>query len=102
MKKWTVILSLMIFPALAGALCQPDQDMTKDEVFAQCGPPDYTEVIRSDESDTALPLNADDAELLQEDHPLVLWQYNAFEGETSRIILFRAGRVVRCCLPETE
>lgn len=102
MKKWTVILPLVMLPALASAICEPDQGMTKDEVFAQCGPPDYAEVMRSDESDTALPLNADDAELLQEDHPLVLWQYDAFEDDISRIIVFRDGRVVRCCLPERD
>ncbi|MEZ4484359.1 MAG: DUF2845 domain-containing protein [Syntrophotaleaceae bacterium] len=93
---------LLLWPALAGAICEPDEGMTKDEVFTQCGPPDYAEVIRSDESDTALPLNDEDAELLQEEHPLVLWHYNAFEGEASRIILFREGRVVRCCLPDMD
>lgn len=100
MKKWPVILSFVLWPALVGAICQPEQGMTKDEVFSQCGPPDYAEVIRSDESDTALPLSDDDAQLLQEDHPLVLWQYDTFEDEISRIIVFRDGRVVRCCLPE--
>ncbi len=102
MKKWTVFPLLVLLPTLAGAICQPDQGLTKDEVYAQCGPPDYTEVIRSDESDTALPLKADDAELLQASHPLVLWHYDAFEDEESRIILFRDGRVVRCCLPEDD
>lgn len=102
MRYWLVIALFLLLPSLTVAICQPKEGMTKDEVFAQCGPPDYAEVMRSDESDTALPLNAEDAELLQADHPLVLWQYDAFEDEESRIILFLDGRVMRCCLPETE
>lgn len=101
MRYWLVI-ALFLLPSLAVAICQPEEGMTKDEVFAECGPPDYAEVMRSDESNTALPLNAADAELLQTDHPLVLWQYDAFKDDESRIILFRDGRVMRCCLPETE
>lgn len=101
MKYW-LFITLFLLPSFAVAICQPEEGKTKDEVFAECGPPDYAEVMRSDESDTALPLNAEDAELLQDDHPLVLWQYDAFEDGSSRIILFRDGRVVRCCLPEID
>ncbi len=100
MKSWSVIALFLLLPALAAALCQPDEGMTKDEVFAECGPPDYAEIVRGDESDTAIPLSTNDAVLLKGDHPVVLWQYDLFEGEDSRIIMFRHGRVLKCCLPQ--
>ena len=100
MKYWSIAVLFLLLPALALAICQPDEGMTKDEVFVKCGPPDYAEIVRGDESDTAMPLNTDDVLLLENDLPMVLWQYDPFDGEDSRIIIFRNGLVVRCCLPE--
>jgi hypothetical protein len=102
MRYWLVIALFLLLPSLATAICQPDEGMTKDEVFAECGPPDYAEIIRSDNPDTAIPLSTNDAALLNNEHPVVLWQYDLFDGENSRIIMFRSGQVVRCCLPEPE
>ena len=102
MKYLVVITLFLLLPALATAICQPDEGMTKDEVFAKCGPPDYAEIVRGDESETAIPLNANDALLLKNNQPMVLWQYNLFEGNDSRIIIFSNGQVVRCCLPKPE
>ncbi len=100
MKYWLVITLLLLSPSLVAAVCQPEEGMTKDEVFAECGPPDYAEVIRGDDPDTAIPLSSNDAAILNSEHHMVAWQYDLFEGEDSRIILFRNGRVAKCCLPE--
>lgn len=102
MNYWLAIALLLLLPSLAAAICHPDEGMTKNEVFAECGPPDYAEIVHGDEADTAIPLSTDDAELLNTEHPVVLWQYDLFDGEDSRIIMFRAGRVVKCCLPEID
>lgn len=102
MKYWLAIALLLLSPSLATAICQPDKGMTKEEVFAECGPPDYAEVIRGDKMDTAIPLSTNDAELLHNDQPMVLWQYDLFDSNDSRIIMFRNGLVVRCCLPEID
>lgn len=101
MRYWLVI-ALILLPSLSTAICNPNEGMTKDEVFDECGPPDYTEVIRGLEPDTAIPLRTDDAALLNDEQPMVLWQYDLFDKEDSRIIMFRNGQVVRCCLPETD
>ena len=100
MKYWLAIALLLLLPSLTAAICQPDEGMTKDEVFAKCGPPDYAEVVRGNEPNTAIPLSTNDAALLNHEQPVVLWQYDLFDGEDSRIIIFRNGQVVRCCLPE--
>lgn len=100
MNYWLAIALFLLSPSLASAVCHPDEGMTKDEVFAECGPPDYAEVIRGGNPDTAIPLSSNDAAILDGEHLMVVWQYNLFEGEDSRIILFRNGRVVKCCLPE--
>lgn len=102
MKYQLTIFLFLLLPSLASAICQPSEGMTKDAVFAECGPPDYAEVIRGNQSDTTIPLSTDDAALLSSEHPVVLWQYDLFDGEDSRIIMFRNGQVVRCCLPEPE
>lgn len=102
MKYWLAIALLLLLPSLTFAICQPDIGMTKDEVFAECGPPDYAEIIRGDESESAIPLSTNDAALLNNENPMVLWQYDLFDGENSRIIMFRNGQVIRCCLPGPE
>lgn len=102
MKYWLAIALLLLSPSLAAAVCQPDEGMTKHEVLAECGPPDYAEVIRGDNPDTAIPLSSNDAEILNNDNLMVVWQYDLFDDTDSRIILFRNGQVVRCCLPEMD
>jgi hypothetical protein len=102
MRYWLLIALFALLPSLAVAICQPDEGMTKDEVFAECGPPDYAEVIRGEELDTAIPLSTNDAALLNNEYPMVLWQYDLFDGKDSRIIMFRNGLVVRCCLPKID
>lgn len=102
MKYRLAIALLLLSPSLAAAICQPDEGMTKDEVFAECGPPDYAEVVRGAEFNSAIPLSSNDAVLLNDNHPMVLWQYDLFDSNDSRIIMFRNGLVVRCCLPETD
>ena len=102
MKSWLAIALILLSPSLATAICQPDEGMTKKEVYALCGPPDYAEIVRGDEQNTAIPLSTKDATLLSNEYPMVLWQYDLFENEKSRIIMFRNGQVVRCCLPEID
>lgn len=102
MKYWLIIAMFLWLPSLSAAICQPDEGMTKDQVYAECGPPDYTEVVRGVEPETAIPLATNDAALLNNEHPMVLWQYDLFDREDSRIIMFRNGQVVRCCLPEAD
>jgi len=101
MRIWPII-ALLLLPTLASAICQPEEGMSKKEVYDLCGPPDYTEIVYGQIRETAMPLTTGDAELLEGEQTMVLWQYDLFEGEASRIILFHKGRVVKCCLPEID
>jgi hypothetical protein len=102
MKRLSLILLLLSVPALAWSLCEPQTGMTKKEVLALCGDPDYTEIIEEDGSDTALPFTEQDLALIEDEGVVVVWHYAPFGGENSRMVLFRRGRVVRCCLPRTD
>ena len=101
MKIIAFYLFLLLFPPLAHALCEPEIDMTKGQVLELCGPPDYAEIIQDKNPDTALPFTEEDLSLLKEEYssPVVVWHYAPFEEEKSRMVLFRAGVVVRCCQP---
>jgi hypothetical protein len=102
MKHLPLVLLLLSIPALACGLCEPNTGMTKEEVLALCGTPDYTEIIEENGSETALPFNEEDLALIEDEDVVVVWQYSPFDEENSRMILFRRGRVVRCCLPRAD
>lgn len=102
MKRLSVVLLLLSIPMLARSLCEPEIGMTKKEVLALCGAPDYTEIIEEDDGETALPFTEQDLALIEEGGVVVVWHYAPFDEENSRMILFRRGRVVRCCRPRTD
>lgn len=102
MKRFPLVLLLLSIPALACGLCEPNADMTKEEVLTLCGAPDYSEIIEENGSETALPFNEEDLALIEDEGVVVIWQYSPFDKEKSRMILFRRGRVVRCCLPRSD
>ncbi len=102
MKRLSVVLLLLFFPALACGLCEPETDMTKKEVLDLCGAPDYTEIIEEDGGKTALPFTEQDLAMIEDEGVVVVWYYAPFDEENSRMILFRRGHVVRCCLPRTD
>jgi hypothetical protein len=102
MKHLSLVLLLLFLPALAYGLCHPETGMTKEEVLALCGTPDYTEIVREDDGETALPFNEQDLALIEEEGLTVVWHYAPFDEENSSMVLFRRGRVVRCCRPRND
>jgi hypothetical protein len=102
MNRLLIFLLLLFVPALAYGLCQPEIGMTKEQVFALCGTPDYAEIMHEDGSETALPFQKEDLALLKEEGVTVVWHYDPFDEENSRMILFRQGLVVHCCRPSIE
>jgi hypothetical protein len=102
MKHLSLILLLLSLPVLARGLCEPQTGMTKKEVLTLCGAPDYTEIIQEDGGETALPFTGQDLALIENEGVIVVWHYAPFDEENSRMVLFRRGRVVRCCLPSTD
>ncbi len=104
MKVIGVYLLLLLLPSVTLALCEPETGMTKGQVLELCGPPDYAEIIKDENPDTALPFTEDDLSLLKEEFssPVIVWHYAPFEDEKSRMVLFRSGVVIRCCLPRED
>jgi hypothetical protein len=102
MNRLLIFLLPLFVPALVFGFCQPEIGMTKEQVRALCGAPDYAEILQEDDSGTALPFQEEDWALAREEGVTVVWHYDPFDEENSRMVLFRQGLVVHCCRPFSE